>query len=445
MRSISQVAKALHEVFGNCADEADQATQVVQRTRKLTPRILARTFVLAYLQNPEARSTHIAAMAANIGVDVSPQAVDQRFTPRLAAFFEHLFRRMTRVVVGADKALAPLLERFTRVVVLDSTTIALPDTQRERFRGCGGAAGRGEAALKLQTELDLRTGALRSIRIEEGRQTDVATVLQHAPAEKGLLRIADLGYFSLSVFAALAGAGAFFLSRAQYHTSLWIDGRKTGLVDWLKGCGEAIVDREVELGAGQRLACRLIAWRLPAEMVAQRRRKLRRKHQKKTGGTPCQAALEACGWMFLVTNVPPERMSVTEAAVLYRSRWQIELLFKRWKSLGHIDRFEPEGDIAGMVKFWVRLCAVLAQHWLTVAAAWSPERNLSLSRITRLTREVAVQLGWALSLPGRRRLEEVVELLARMARSACRRNKRSQPGTFELLRNPELLNYAFSP
>src|SRR5205807_7837072 len=121
---------------------------------------------------------------------------------KLVKFLQELFGGATKVVVGSDKALAPILERFTNVTVLDSSTITLPASMAELYAGCGGSHGGGQAALKLQTELDLRSGAVH-IEIEPGRSSDNTTSRQHAERPAGSLRITDLGYFCVAVFAAM--------------------------------------------------------------------------------------------------------------------------------------------------------------------------------------------------------------------------------------------------
>ena len=80
------------------------------------------------------------------------------------------------MAVGSQKALAPILERFSSVTVLDSSAIGLPDSQQQEFPGCGGSYGGGAATMKLQTELDLRSGALSHIEIEPGRSPDAHRV-----------------------------------------------------------------------------------------------------------------------------------------------------------------------------------------------------------------------------------------------------------------------------
>jgi hypothetical protein len=139
MGILAKVGAALQQLFGDVAQTAADESGVIQRTRKFTGLSLARTFVLGFLQNPKASDEKLAQMAAQCGADVTAQAIEQRHTPQLVAFLQKLFCAATKILVGSDKALAPLLERFTSVTMLDSSTITLPDDLREQFRGCGGS------------------------------------------------------------------------------------------------------------------------------------------------------------------------------------------------------------------------------------------------------------------------------------------------------------------
>ena len=228
MRSIAKVGAALQQLFGEIAETAAAESGVIQRTRKFTALSLARTFVLGFLQTPTASDEKLAQMAVQCGASVTPQAIEQRHTPKLVDFLERLFRGATRLIVGSDQALASILERFTTVTVIDSSTITLPDCMKRELPGCGGSYGGGAAAMKLQTEFDLRSGAVTHVEIEPGRIPDGATSRQGARRGKGSLRITDLGYFALGVFATMAAADEYFLSRLQFGTHVLLpDGEVT--------------------------------------------------------------------------------------------------------------------------------------------------------------------------------------------------------------------------
>ena len=131
MKIIARVGEALQEVFGRITKSAGEASRVIRRQRKFTALSLAKTFVLGFLQNPAASDEELAQMAAQCGAAVTPQAIDQRHTPALVKFLEALFRGATKLVVGSDEALAPILKRFTSVIILDSSTITLPEVMKE--------------------------------------------------------------------------------------------------------------------------------------------------------------------------------------------------------------------------------------------------------------------------------------------------------------------------
>jgi hypothetical protein len=439
MAILAKVGGALQRLFGENAETAAAESGVIQRTRKFTALSLARTFVLGFLQTSKASDEQLAQMAVQCGASVTPQAIEQRHTPRLVDFLQRLFRGATKLVVGSDKALAPILERFTSVTVLDSSTISLPDEMQEEFRGCGGSYGSGAAAMKLQTELDLRSGALAHVQIEPGRSPDGATSRQEARHGPGALRIADLGYFALAVFAAMAMAGEYFLSRLQFGTHVLLPaGMTLEMLAWLAKQPGPFVDVSVLLGQEQRLPCRLLAWRLPEEQANRRRQKLRQETMKKKGREPSAERLAWCDWTILVTNVPGDLLTPPEAAVLYRARWQVELLFKRWKSQGLVAELSGSTVVRQMVRVWSRLLAAVVQHWLMVGTIWGDPRR-SLDKAWQAAQKFAGRLAAAMdSTP---ELERVLADMRETFAKTCRRDKRSKPGTFELLNNVELLDF----
>ena len=439
---IARAGVALQALLGPLADQAAAVSGVITRRRKFTAASLARTFVLGFLHKPTASDEDLARLAAQAGTPVTPQAVEQRHTPKMARFLKELFVLATRQVVAADKVLAALLQRFNGVIVLDSSTITLPDCQSQEYPGCGGSYGAGAAALKLQTELDLSSGAITHVEIEAGRSPDGASGRQAALRGVGSLRITDLGYYSLAVFAALTQAGEYFLSRLRFGTQvLTAEGMPLALLDWLTQNAAPFVDRDLLLGKEQRLPARLIAWRLPAEEARRRRQKLRDDTRDCYGREPTAERLAWCDWTILVTNVPVGTLTPAEAAVLYRARWQIELLFKRWKSQNRVALLRGSTVARQMVGVWARLLAALVQHWLVVTCAWG-DATKSLGKAGEAARDFVGRLLASLDDPAA--VARVLEDLCATVAKTCRRNPRSKPGTFELLNDPNRLNYGLT-
>src|SRR6266496_4259352 len=151
------------------------------------------------------------------------------------------------------------------------------------------------------------------------------------------LRLIDLGYFRLERFQSLSEQQIYWLSRFKTGTLVWdVEGVRWNLPDLLATQTTAVVDLPVRLGQAGTLACRLLAVRAPQEVVDQRRRRLYAEARRR-GTTPSPASLALAAWTILITNVPADLLTVQEALVVARTRWQIELLFKLWKCHGRID------------------------------------------------------------------------------------------------------------
>jgi hypothetical protein len=448
MGILAKVSAAIQLLFGKTVDTAAQLSGVIQRQRKFTAVSLLKTFVFGFLKNPAASAEQLAQMAVQCGVDVTPQAIDQRQSPKLVAFLQQVFQDGAKEVVAADRTLAPILERFPKVPIMDGSTITLPDSERDQFPGCGGSHGSGQAALKLQTELDLRSGAV-TVQLEPGRSPDAATPRQHQRHGPGSLRITDLGYFNVGVFAEQAEAGEYFLSRLLFGTHVRLRsadaegpvGPVLHVLSWLARQPGPFVDQPIYLGHKQQLACRLIAWRLPPEQANRRRQKLRQEMLEKKGKEPSAERLAWCDWTILVTNVPVALLTAPEAAVLYRARWQVELLFKRWKSLNLVDLLRGATVARQLVRLWSRLIMSLVQHWLVIASAWG-DPTKSLSKVCQAIRDFAARLATSMDHP--LELERVIADIAKVVAKTCRRNKRSKPGTFELLNDVSLLDFCLT-
>lgn len=96
MAIIAKVSAQGQALFGEMAEDAAKECPVVLRRRKFTTATLAQTFVFGFLADPRASDEQLAQTAALLGVEVTTQALEQRFTARLAGFLEALFRKATR-------------------------------------------------------------------------------------------------------------------------------------------------------------------------------------------------------------------------------------------------------------------------------------------------------------------------------------------------------------
>src|SRR5262252_3720843 len=80
MKNVPQIARALQEVLGETALRAGRESGFIQREVKLTGASFVQTLVFTWLANPAASYEELAQTAATLGVTITPQGLEQRFT-----------------------------------------------------------------------------------------------------------------------------------------------------------------------------------------------------------------------------------------------------------------------------------------------------------------------------------------------------------------------------
>jgi hypothetical protein len=264
--------------------------------------------------------------------------------------------------------------------------------------------------------------------------------LLDAPIIVGALYLADLGYFRLNRFAAVAAAEAYWLTRYQQGTALFTEAgqRWDDLSALLDDQHSPQVDLPVTVGVRQRLPARLLALRVPQEVADQRRRRLRAAAQK-DGKMVSAATLALAAWTIFLTNASVELLSLRDALVLGRARWQIELLFKLWKSHAHVDESRGGQPWRVLCEVYAKLLAVVIGHWVMLTGLWA-EPNRSLVKAAKLVQKHALHLASNLAqLPA---LEATLRIIQRGLLACCRMNRRhTHPNTYQLLLDSDLLRY----
>lgn len=133
-----------------------------------------------------------------------------------------------------------------------------------------------------------------------------------------------------------------------------------------------------------------------------------------------------------MTNIPQERLSLEEGFVLTRVRWQIELLFKLWKSQGQVDEWRTANPRRILCEIYAKLLTLVCQHWLIGACGWSdPER--SLFKAAQVIRSSVVDLACVLASTAH--LLTILQTIERILKRFARLNKRrASPATAQRLR-----------
>jgi hypothetical protein len=137
-------------------------------------------------------------------------------------------------------------------------------------------------------------------------------------------------------------------------------------------------------------------------------------------------------WTVFCTNVPAPLLSASEVLVVARVRWQVELLFKLWKSAGHLAHSRNAKPWRVLCEIYAKLLGLLVQHWVLVTSLWTyPDR--SAWKTAQTLRKHALHLASAFGV-GLAALSAALQVVQRTLAAGCRLNKRKKaPCTFQLL------------
>lgn len=313
----------------------------------------------------------------NPAVTITPQALAQRLT-RVGAenYLQAVLQQTLKANLQArvDTLDSQLLAPFGRIFLHDSTQAQLHERLADAFKGSGGSAH--QASVKIDLTYEVKGQAIYRLAVGAGATSDQSRAEELVETLQATdLVIQDLGYFKLTALAKMAAQGAFFLSRllpaAGVYRSDRADEEALVLARYfnLQYADQIVIELTVSVGQAERLPCRLIAYRLPAAVVNERRRRARANAAKK-GRPLSQEALAWLEFAYFITHVPATIWPAPVIGTLYRLRWQVELTFKNWKSLLAIHILKGTRPERIRCLLYGRLIVIVLLGMLSRVAAW---------------------------------------------------------------------------
>ncbi len=172
-------------------------------------------------------------------------------------------------------------------------------------------------------------------------------------------------------------------------------------------------------------------------MANRRRQKLRAYTRSKKGREPSATQLLLCDWLVFATNTSAAQLDAKAVWVLYRCRWQVELLFKRAKSLAGWGSSRGRAGARVLVELYAKVLGLVVLHWGTLLGG-GPLNGISLWKRLTEVQESARSLQDSLG----QGLQACTAVLAKLARQLAgirpEPKKQKKPSTRQLLLNPAL-------
>jgi len=298
-----------------------------------------------------------------------------------------------------------------RVKLIDATVVCHPGSKGANWR--------------LHVGFNLGQPSLDWVEITDGKGSEN---LNRFGFTEGDLCIADRAYALLSQIISVITQKAWFIVRVGWFRQPGLkqeEGHPFDIIAWLKNASATAVGQPFEAPvwiptSAQPYPLRIIARQIPDEQAEEARRRLRKEAAKK-GRTIDERSLFAAGFVMVISNLPASTYSALQVISLYRFRWQIEMAFKRLKSLTGLDQLRAKDPHLAVTYLYAKLLgALLLDHFVLMIRSrypsWflSQDHPLSLWRTTHLLWEQVCIL-----VRGQISLSMILAVFPRLHRFLC--------------------------
>ncbi len=272
------------------------------------------------------------------GISMKKQSLDERYGPQAVLFMRECFAKVLSASSNTGSSGTVLGTGLKAIHLCDSSSFKLSDSLKNIFPGSGTASG-----IKIFYSFELLSGQCTGIEWVAGKRNDTSFL---GCMEKNIdpcsLYIKDLGFWDTSHFGKIHQAKAYFITRYKVpnHVYRKVEGVLVpiDLQDALQDIEHVSVIEDLFLG-NDKIPVRLHVEKVSDEIAQKRRTKILQKAASNKASSS-KLTLFLCQYTIFITNAPPEALPIEHIRVFYMLRWQIELIFKAWKSVFEIERVQ---------------------------------------------------------------------------------------------------------
>ena len=307
-------------------------------------------------------------------VEISKQGIDQRYTSEAVTFVQSLCGGLLSDQINRSIEVGWFNE-FERVLIKDSTKFDVSGNLAKQLPGSGGSASK--AGVCIQYEFDIKSGEVSDLSIGPASCHDTTdTRGTIGKVRKGDLIIRDLGYSIISCFSVINQKGAYFISRLHSNTKVYEKKNDKDVeLDFGKLYKQMTdgkikrLDKQVIIGGKEKMPVRLIIDLMPQSEVDKRIKKTNA-YNKKAGNKTSDNYKTRAHFNLFITNIEETVLAPEVIVKVYKLRWQVELIFKSWKSTFGIDNNNPMKYERLMCLLNVRLLLILINWDLFMHKRW---------------------------------------------------------------------------
>lgn len=330
------------------ADELDQLakeSKFVQRESKITGSVF---LDLIIFNSDKLKSQTLDDLSIDLEkkhyIKITKQGLHERFNKYALEFLKMALEKMLQQQLQIPSLFSEF-KYFNRILIKDSVCFQIDKSMAAHYPGSGGAGS--TASVRIQFEYNLLNGTINDLTVGAFNEQDSSNSFATLElTQTNDLIIRDLAYMNLKVLKKIIkNVHAYFVARLNPLVNIYekkdkkwqkLDFRK--IVSYMKKYKLSMIEKTIRLGETDRLELRLILHLMPEQEVAKRIRRANSNNKKKKRGGLSKESKARSALNLFITNASTEQIPSEKVWLLYRLRWQVELIFKIWKSLCHIEK-----------------------------------------------------------------------------------------------------------
>jgi hypothetical protein len=359
------------------------------------------------------------------------QVAKSRFADFARTMTSRLIGDMTLKVLGFAKGRA--FAEFRHIVLQDGSSFAIHDGLREVFPGRFKVVK--PAAVELHTTMDLLCDTPTTVVLPPDTTSEQAFLPEPASLRASLL-LADRGYLDLHYLRHLQDARGFFIIRAK------------------AGMNPQVVEAFREDGKRLRSLRNKPLKAIHAKLPKRQRVELVVEWQVETHPLRLRLLIswnrQTKEFCYLLTNLLAQRYPLDMIYRAYKWRWQVELLFKEWKSYANLHAFDTENPAIVEGLIWTAIAAAALKRFLAHMTQLLLEVPMSTRKVAMCAVHVLGRIVQALKTGDVAGLYDAIEaaimyLACHAQRAHPKRDRhtgRSQLGLEPLFGSNDLMEFA---
>ena len=94
--------------------------------------------IFGFIENPKGSLNHLAQVSLDLGLEITPQGIDERINEHSVIFLKKMFNQAMETFKNDQPLPLEVLQQFKAINILDSSVKTLPDNMAEEYPDCGG-------------------------------------------------------------------------------------------------------------------------------------------------------------------------------------------------------------------------------------------------------------------------------------------------------------------